>query len=96
MYEQNARKHLKYITRKMLGKMNADELLPSEEEERRNDMMLLEIQNMNHPQLTQFIELYLDNTQNCEVTLAIAHVSCKCSALMHQCQVVFHSEAILF
>ena len=54
--------------------MNADELLPHEEEERRNDMMLLEIQNMNHPQLTQFIELYLDNTQNREVTLAIARV----------------------
>ena len=54
--------------------MNVDELLQPEEEERRNDMMLLEIQNMNHPQLTQFIELYLDNTQNREVTLAIAHV----------------------
>ena len=74
MYEQNARKHLKYITRKILGKMNPDEILPPEEEERRNDMMLLEIQNMNHPQLTQFIELYLDNTQNHEVTLAIARV----------------------
>ena len=74
VYEQNARKHLKYITRKILGKMNADELLLCEEEERRNDMMLLEIQNMNHPQLTQFIELYLDNTQNHEVTLAIACV----------------------
>ena len=74
MYKQNARKHLKYITRKILGKMNPDEILPPEEEERRNDMMLLEIQNMNHPQLTQFIELYLDNTQNREGTLAIAGV----------------------
>ena len=54
--------------------MNPDELLPPEEKERRNDMMLLEIQNMNHLQLTQFIQLYLDNTQNCEVTLAILHV----------------------
>ena len=54
--------------------MNPDELLPFEEEEQRNDMMLLEIQNMNNPQLTQFIHLYLDNTQDHEVTLAIAHV----------------------
>ena len=74
VYEQNARRHLKYITRKILGKINPDEILPPEEEERRNDMMLLEIQNMNHQQLTQFIELYVDNTQNREVTLAIARV----------------------
>ena len=74
VYNNEARHHLKYITQKLLGKLKPNELLPFEVEERRKQELLQEIHNMNHIELTSFIDFYLDETQDHEVTIGIAHI----------------------
>ena len=74
VYNNEACRHLKYITQKLLGKLKPNEVLPFEVEERRKQELLQEIHNMNHIELTSFIDFYLDETQDHEVTIGIAHV----------------------
>ena len=62
VYNNEACCHLKYITRKLLGKLKPNEVLPFEVEERRKQELLQEIHNMNHIELTSFIDFYLDET----------------------------------
>ena len=74
VYNNEARRQLKYITQKILGKLKPNELLTFEVEERRKQELLQEIHNMNHIELTSFIDFYLDETQDHEVTIGIARV----------------------
>ena len=56
--DNRARSHLKYLTRKYLGKLKANEELQFEE------YLISVVRDMNHPALTSFIILFTDEHQD--------------------------------